>query len=111
MSGTLILFSKRPQDSRFFGAVSRALAARFVRVGDAESLCRALGGSYSPLVIWDADATGERGPAEQDPVEAVRLGVAGLISPSRVFALTDKTVNNYPELFKRGLGGEVLFLS
>lgn len=98
-SRCLILISQRPEDVKFFQMMSRLLKLPFLQVQSANEIFEGLLKHGDSLVIWDMDHAGTMQDGHPLSFKTVQGALGDGVDPARVFVVTDKTANQYPELF------------
>lgn len=95
---SLILMSDRPDDIRFFEELVQDRTYNSRQVGTWEDLVKALSVLPDPVVLWNIDDPAAGQGAEHPYSKAAVQGVlTGSVPSSRVFAVSEKTTNLYPE--------------
>lgn len=106
---SLILISERPEDGKFFEPMARYLKMQFVRAVQFDEIVEALIQRSGAIVLWDLDHPGALEAKHPLNFKVVQSALLESSDPARVFALTDKTVNKYEELFARLTASRRLF--
>lgn len=100
----LMLISERAEDIEFAKQLAQLCGADFKAITKWEELVETLAKRPNSVLIWDADGNTDPEKSKFYKTVLLKEGI-----PGRVFVLTDKTVNQYPDLFNKASFAQLYF--
>lgn len=94
----LVLISSRPDDIQYFSALSATIGMSLNRVDNWQKLADSHQFSANSLIFWDLVPHGGDPHRSDDEITAIQYVLSKFVLPSSIFAVTDKSLNHYPNL-------------
>lgn len=109
MAFELLLISERDSDLAFCGKLAKAVNFPFHNVHSRDQLKSFLIDHPECIIFWDCDHAEAGNEKNPKSVAAVGKILKDLGNPLKIFAITDKPLNQYPYLFKVPVFGHHIF--
>lgn len=109
MPSELLLISEREDDLAFCGKLAKAVNFTFSYVPSRDQLKSFLIDHPECVVFWDCDHAEAGNEKSPKSVAAIGKILKDLGKPLKIFAITDKPINQYPYLFKAPVFGHHIF--